>query len=70
MEWTFDQQEVFFRIIKYLIEGVTVAAVALLLQRIYVEDAIILGLVAAAVFSIIDLISPSIGVTLRNTKLK
>ena len=62
MNYTFDTQEMFARIIKYLIEGFAIAIVALLLpsQKLEMEEAFLLALVAATVFALLDLVSPSI----------
>jgi len=59
--------EVVNRVIKYLVEGLFVALAALFIpkKQLVVEDIIALGIVAAAVFAILDVVSPSIGSSAR-----
>lgn len=63
MSYNFDTQEMFTRLVKYLIEGLVVAIVAFLLpsKSLTMQEVILLALVAAAIFSILDLLAPSIG---------
>jgi len=67
MEYTFDYQEMFTRIVKYLIEGLVVGIVAAILPEkpLSMDKVILLGLTAAAMFSILDLVAPSIGASTR-----
>lgn len=67
MEQTFDWRETVTRMLKYLFEGLIVATVAALLpqKKIVFAEAMIIGLAAAASFAILDLFSPSIGVSMR-----
>jgi hypothetical protein len=62
-----DVSEVVTRAIKYLIEGLVVAGAAVFIPRhkIPLDEVTTLALVAAAVFAVLDLVSPSIGVTAR-----
>ena len=62
-----DLAEVINRAIKYLIEGIAVGLAAVLVPRrgIDVQEVIAIAIVAAAVFAVLDLVSPSIGVTAR-----
>ena len=62
-----DIGEVVNRAIKYLIEGLVVAAAAVFIPRkgLPLDEITTLALVAAAVFAVLDLVSPSIGVTAR-----
>lgn len=62
-----DVSEVVNRAIKYFIEGLVVAAAAIFIPRksLPVDEILTLALVAAAVFAVLDLVSPSIGVTAR-----
>ncbi len=55
------------RVIKYLIEGLTVAFAALLIpqKQLRLGEVFALGVVAACVFILLDLVSPGIGVTAR-----
>jgi ABC-type Co2+ transport system permease subunit len=67
MAATFDFNELVKRAIKYIIEGLAVALVALLIPRkqLNVEEIVIIALTAAAVFSILDVFIPSAGVSGR-----
>lgn len=67
MEYTFDVQEMFTRLVKYLIEGLVVALVAYLLPEkpMSFDKVVLLGVTAAAMFSILDLVAPSIGSSVR-----
>jgi len=62
-----DIQELVKRIIKYLIEGLMVAIVAMVVVKkpLDLEDILILGLTASASFSILDSFMPSMGVQMR-----
>lgn len=65
-----DWRDVVTRIIKYLIEGVVVMAVAYGLlpnkgKRAGMNEVLMLGLVAAAAFAVLDLLSPSYGANAR-----
>jgi hypothetical protein len=57
-----DFSEVLVRMTKYTVEGLVVALVALLLpsKQLTLQEVILLALTAAAVFSILDLMAPSI----------
>jgi ABC-type Co2+ transport system permease subunit len=59
----FDFNELVKRAIKYLIEGLAVAVVALLIPKksLNVEEIVIIALTAAAVFSILDVFIPAAG---------
>jgi hypothetical protein len=59
--------EIINRAIKYLIEGLFVAIAAIFVPKksLPVEEILTLAVVAAAVFAILDVVSPSIGVTAR-----
>jgi hypothetical protein len=67
-----DVSEVINRAIKYLIEGLVVAGLVVAGAAIFIprkslplDEITTLALVAAAVFAVLDLVSPSIGVTAR-----
>ena len=62
-----DVAEVINRVIKYLIEGLVVAAAAVFIPRksLPIDEIATLALTAAAVFALLDLVSPSMGVTAR-----
>lgn len=67
MAFTFDTQEMLTRLVKYLIEGLAVAIVAYLLgKQLTGYDITLLALVAASVFSVLDLLAPSISSTVRS----
>lgn len=59
--------EIVNRAIKYLIEGLFVAIAAIFIPKraLPVDEILTLAVVAAAVFAILDVVSPSIGVTAR-----
>lgn len=67
MSYTFDTQEMLTRLVKYLIEGLVVAIVAYILpsKSLSTQEVILLALVAAAIFSVLDLLAPSIGASAR-----
>ena len=62
-----DLAEVLNRAIKYLIEGIAVGLAAVLVPRkgSDFQEVVAIAIVAAAVFAVLDLVSPSIGVTAR-----
>jgi ABC-type Co2+ transport system permease subunit len=59
--------EIVNRAIKYLIGGLFVAIAAIFIPKksLPVEEILTLAVVAAAIFAILDVVSPSIGVTAR-----
>ena len=59
--------EIVNRAIKYLIEGLFVAIAAIFVPKraLPVDEILTLAVAAAAVFAILDVVSPSIGVTAR-----
>lgn len=63
----FDFSELIKRAIKYLVEGLVVAIVAVLVPKksLNVEEIIIIALTAAATFSILDVFIPSMGSSVR-----
>lgn len=63
----FDFAELVKRAIKYLVEGLVVAIVAVLIPKkaLNVEEIIIIALTAAATFSILDVFIPSMGSSVR-----
>ncbi len=64
----FDFSEIVKRIIKYLIEGIIVAIVAFSIpkKRLNMEEVVIVGLSAAATFSILDVFIPAMGNSARS----
>jgi hypothetical protein len=67
MEYSFDLWEAAIRIIKYLFEGLVVALVAFILpkSRLDMSEILLLALTAASVFSILDLLAPSVSAGAR-----
>lgn len=63
----FDFSDLVKRAIKYICEGVVVCIAAFCLpkKRLDIEEIVIIGLTAAATFSILDVFSPSIGASAR-----
>jgi hypothetical protein len=59
--------EIVNRVIKYLIEGLVIAAAAIFIPRkaLPLDEVATLAVLAAVVFAILDAVSPSIGVTAR-----
>lgn len=59
--------EIVNRIIKYLIEGLVIAAAAIFIPKkaLPMEEVMTLAVLAAVVFAILDAVSPSVGVTAR-----
>jgi hypothetical protein len=59
--------EIVNRVVKYLVEGLFVAVAAIFVPRRTLpwDEIVTLGVVAAAVFAILDVVSPSIGATAR-----
>lgn len=66
--YSLDGREVLVRIFKYLLEGVVVAFAAYFLpgRKMDAKEIMVLGLVAAATFSVLDLFAPSIGASVRS----
>ena len=63
----FTMSELIARAIKYALEGFAVAVAMVLIPRkmLAVEEIAVIAAVAASVFAILDLLSPSIGLTAR-----
>jgi ABC-type Co2+ transport system permease subunit len=63
----FDFNELVKRAIKYIIEGLAVAicAYAIPKQTLKLEEVVIIALVAAATFSILDVFIPAMGTSAR-----
>jgi hypothetical protein len=62
-----DGKEIVIRIIKYLLEGSAVAAAVALIPKKTpsIEEIIVIGLISAATFSILDMLAPSISTGFR-----
>ena len=67
MNNVFNVSELIKRIIKYIIEGLAVAIAAYYIpkNKLNVEDIVIIGVTAAAIFAILDIYSPSTGEAVR-----
>ena len=59
--------ELVTRVIKYLLEGLAVAVAMVVIPRRVpsLEEIVSVSIVAAVVFAILDLLSPSVGLTAR-----
>jgi hypothetical protein len=59
--------EVLTRVIKYFLEGLAVAVAMVIIPKKVpnLEEIIVVAVVAAVVFAILDLLSPSVGLTAR-----
>mgnify|MGYP000144436985 CR=1 FL=1 len=68
MEYTLDIWEALTRLIKYMFEGLAVAVVAYVLpkSKLQSSEILVLGLSAACVFSILDLLAPAISTGARS----
>lgn len=67
MSYTFDTNELFTRLVKYLMEGLVVGIVAAVLpsKSLSVQEILLLALTAASIFAILDLVAPAIGASAR-----
>jgi hypothetical protein len=65
--YSFDGREILVRLLKYLVEGLVVAAAAYLLpgRKVDAMEVVMIGLIAAATFSLLDLFAPSISSAAR-----
>ena len=68
MSAVFDFAELVKRAIKYLVEGLVVAIVAVLVPKksLNVEEIVIIALTAAATFSVLDVFVPAMAGSARN----
>jgi len=66
-DYAFDFHETVSRILKYLLEGLIVSTVAFAMpgKKLEVMEVVMLGIVAAAAFALLDMFSPSVGVSIR-----
>ncbi len=64
----FQVSEIINRVIKYLIEGLVIAAAAIFIPRkaLPFDEVATLAVLAAVVFAILDAVSPSVGVNARS----
>ena len=66
-DFAFDGSEILVRFFKYAFEGVIVATAAYFIpgHKMNVDEILIIALVAAATFAVLDLFAPSIGASVR-----
>jgi ABC-type Co2+ transport system permease subunit len=66
----FDVREILVRIVKYIVEGLMVAIAAFVIPKpghaLKLDEIALIGLSAAATFSLLDMVAPSIGSTARS----
>jgi len=64
---TFDFSELIKRAIKYIIEGIMVAIAAYVIpkKQLNIEEVVIIALMAAATFSVLDVFIPSMASSAR-----
>lgn len=62
-----DGAEVLKRIFKYLFEGLIVAVAAFYIpgKKLQPQEIVMIGVIAAATFSVLDLFAPSVGSSVR-----
>lgn len=67
LEYSFSIQNLVVKAIKYIIEGLAVAIAAYYIpkNKLNVEDIVVIGITAAAIFAILDIYSPSTGEAVR-----
>lgn len=65
---SFDGTELLVRLLKYCFEGAVTAFAAYWIpgRKLDAEEVLIIALVAAATFAVLDLFAPSIGATVRS----
>ena len=63
----FDFVEVLIRMFKYLLEGLVVSTAAFMFpgKKKNMDEIVLIGFIAAATFSLLDLFAPSIGISAR-----
>ena len=63
----FDFIEVLIRMFKYLLEGLVVSTAAFMFpgKKKNMDEVVLIGFIAAATFSLLDLFAPSIGLSAR-----
>jgi hypothetical protein len=66
-DFSFDGHEILVRFLKYAFEGTIVATAAYFIPNrvLAPEEILIIGLIAAATFAVLDLFAPSIGSSVR-----
>jgi ABC-type Co2+ transport system permease subunit len=63
----FSMAELMTRLIKYVLEGLAVAVACVIIPtKVYkMEEILTISVIAATVFAILDMLSPSVGLTAR-----
>jgi len=58
-DYTFDGNEIFWRLFKYLFDGLVVALAAYFIpgKKLELEEILVLALIASAIFAVLDLTS-------------
>lgn len=66
-EFAFDGSEILMRFFKYALEGTIVAFAAYFIpqKETAAEDVLMIALIAAATFAVLDLFAPAVGATVR-----
>ena len=62
-----DTKEILIRILKYLVEGIGVAIAAYYIskKKTNISEVVGIGITAASIFSILDLVSPAVSIGAR-----
>ena len=63
-----SSNEVLNRLIKYLVEGLSIALIAMWIPKktsLHMDEVVMLGVSAAVIFALLDFVSPSISFTAR-----
>lgn len=62
-----EARELLVRIFKYFLEGLVVAFAAFYMpgRRMQADEVVIIGLIAAATFAMLDLLAPAVGQSVR-----
>ena len=57
---TFDGSEILLRFLKYIVEGIVVALAAYAIpnNRLGIDEVMVIGLIAAGAFAVLDLVAP------------
>jgi ABC-type Co2+ transport system permease subunit len=68
MGLSFDASELLVRLFKYLLEGLVLGVAVYFLPstRLDMSEIVLLGLIAAATFAVLDLFAPAIGSSVRS----
>jgi hypothetical protein len=67
-DFEFDIKEIIIRLVKYLFEGIVVAFAAYMIpgKKMDVAEVVVIGVIAAATFSILDLFAPALSGGVRS----